>query len=46
MTSKLSELLKSAAQELPPIESDQFGAKFDVFGSSRLVLIGDGRLVD
>ncbi|KAI1445762.1 putative erythromycin esterase [Annulohypoxylon stygium] len=42
MTSKLSELLKSAAQELPPIESDQFGAKFDVFGSSRLVLIGDG----
>ncbi|KAI0880086.1 putative erythromycin esterase [Annulohypoxylon maeteangense] len=42
MTSALTELLKSAAQELPPIESDQFGAKFDVFGDSRLVLIGDG----
>ncbi|KAI1457899.1 putative erythromycin esterase [Annulohypoxylon moriforme] len=42
MTSALSELLKNAAQELPPIESKEFGAKFDVFGNSRLVLIGDG----
>ncbi|KAI1206131.1 putative erythromycin esterase [Annulohypoxylon truncatum] len=42
MASGLSELFKSAAQELPPIESNQFGAKFDVFGNSRLVLIGDG----
>ncbi|OTA53317.1 putative erythromycin esterase [Hypoxylon sp. EC38] len=42
MTSGLPELLKSAAQQLPPIDSQEFGAKFDVFGKSRLVLIGDG----
>ncbi|KAI2624588.1 hypothetical protein GGS26DRAFT_564301, partial [Hypomontagnella submonticulosa] len=44
MSARLSETLKSAAQQLPPIESSEFGAKFDDFGNSRLVLIGDGRL--
>ncbi|KAI1653656.1 putative erythromycin esterase [Daldinia decipiens] len=42
MSAGLQKLLKSAAQELPPIESNEFGAKFDIFGNSRLVLIGDG----
>ncbi|OTA98802.1 hypothetical protein M426DRAFT_49218, partial [Hypoxylon sp. CI-4A] len=39
---ELSDLLKGAARELPPIDSNEFGAKFDTFGKSRLVLIGDG----
>ncbi|KAI1471701.1 putative erythromycin esterase [Daldinia caldariorum] len=42
MSAGLSELFKNTAQTLPPIESNEFGANFDVFGNSRLVLIGDG----
>ncbi|KAI0385527.1 putative erythromycin esterase [Hypomontagnella monticulosa] len=42
MPATLSDTLRSAAQQLPPIESDDFGARFDSFGNSRLVLIGDG----
>ncbi|KAK9238781.1 putative erythromycin esterase [Lipomyces kononenkoae] len=35
-------LIKSAAEELPPIENSSFGAKFDRFGrNARVVLIGD-----
>ncbi|KAI1769130.1 putative erythromycin esterase [Hypoxylon sp. FL1150] len=41
MAPSLTEALKSAAQQLPPIESNEFGKRFDTFGNSRLVLIGD-----
>ncbi|KAI1084882.1 putative erythromycin esterase [Whalleya microplaca] len=38
----ISDILRSVVQPLPAIESSSFGANFDVFGSSRLVLVGDG----
>ncbi|KAK9322178.1 putative erythromycin esterase [Lipomyces orientalis] len=34
-------LIQSAAEELPDIDDSSFGAKFDRFGSCRVVLIGD-----
>ncbi|KAK9358173.1 putative erythromycin esterase [Lipomyces starkeyi] len=37
----LSTLIRSAAEELPAIEDNSFGAKFDRFGKARIVLIGD-----
>ncbi|RYP34169.1 hypothetical protein DL767_004396 [Monosporascus sp. MG133] len=42
MAQKLPDVLKGAVTELPPIESSSFGAHFDSFGASRIVLIGDG----
>lgn len=43
MTRSLVELIKSAAQKLPSIESPEFGACFDSFGKARVVLLGDSR---
>ncbi len=43
MAQQVSEMLKGAVVRLPPIESSSFGSHFDSFGSSRIVLIGDGR---
>ncbi|KAI1498003.1 putative erythromycin esterase [Biscogniauxia marginata] len=42
MAQNFAQFLRDNAKELPPIESSSFGASFDTFGSSRLVLIGDG----
>ncbi|KAK5949281.1 hypothetical protein OHC33_009634 [Knufia fluminis] len=35
------EMVREAAQTLPDIDDEAFGAKFDTFGSSKVVLIGD-----
>ncbi|KAF9629568.1 hypothetical protein BFW01_g10771 [Lasiodiplodia theobromae] len=35
-------MIKEAAQRLPSIDENAFGAMFDSFGQSRVVLIGDG----
>lgn len=37
------EMVREAAQTLPDIDDEAFGAKFDTFGSSKVVLIGDAR---
>jgi hypothetical protein len=43
MARDLRDVIKEAARELPDLSSPSFGANFDQFGNSRLVLIGDGR---
>jgi len=43
MAQDLRNVIREAARELPDISSPSFGAHFDQFGNSRLVLIGDGR---
>ncbi|KAI1640847.1 putative erythromycin esterase [Biscogniauxia mediterranea] len=42
MSQDLERFFRGAAKQLPAIESSSFGTNFDAFGSSRLVLIGDG----
>ncbi|KAF2136020.1 uncharacterized protein K452DRAFT_238283 [Aplosporella prunicola CBS 121167] len=42
MVRSLTTMVKEAAQRLPAIEDSSFGAMFDSFGQSRVVLIGDG----
>lgn len=39
----VSELVRNAAEPLPPIDDPSFGSHFDRFGQSRVVLIGDAR---
>lgn len=41
MRPPVSELIRAAATELPPITDKKFGAHFDFLSSSRVVLLGD-----
>ncbi|KAI8950613.1 hypothetical protein F4801DRAFT_602174 [Xylaria longipes] len=42
MSRDLRNIIRDAAKELPNINDSSFGSYFDQFGSSRIVLIGDG----
>ncbi|KAI0550522.1 hypothetical protein F4679DRAFT_542702 [Xylaria curta] len=42
MSQNLRSVIRDAAKELPDISDSSFGSYFDQFGSSRVVLIGDG----
>ncbi|KAI0457331.1 hypothetical protein F5B21DRAFT_91235 [Xylaria acuta] len=42
MSQDLGNIIRDAARELPAINDSSFGSYFDQFGSSRLVLVGDG----
>jgi len=41
MVQSLPDLLKRAAQRLPPTDSKELGTNFDKFANARVVLIGD-----
>ena len=39
----VSDLVRSVAHKLPPIDDPEFGSHFDQYGQARVVLIGDAR---